>query len=149
MNKYLIICFFILLIILLFLIINKYYYRNNELKNINDYKINNFLVNNNNDDNNNNNNLLINDDIIIVTLYYASWCSHCKPVKHFFNDLIKKSPSENIIFNKLEYEEILKQPELSKKIRGFPTIIIYCKNKEIIYDGERNKESLINYLNDL
>jgi len=90
------------------------------------------------------------DQIINIILYYANWCSHCKPVKEFFDTLIDNSPNPKYNFSKIEHDEIVKKsPELFNKIVGFPTIIIYLDQKEIIYDGERNKQSLLEFLNNL
>lgn len=105
------------------------------------------------------NNLLNQDNIINyytdtnsikkVTLYYADWCSHCKPVHLYFNDLIKNYPESDIIFNQMEVSEFKSIPQIYNKISGFPTILIEFNGSELVYSGSRDQESLINYVKQL
>jgi len=83
-----------------------------------------------------------------ITLYYAKWCNHCHPVKAFFNELMKTN-SDNISYHTIENDEFKNIPNIYNKIEGFPTILIECNGQEIKYTGNRNKESLILFVNNL
>lgn len=83
-----------------------------------------------------------------ITLYYAKWCNHCHPVKEFFNELIKTN-TDAISYHAIENDELKNMPEIYNKIVGFPTILIEYNGTEIKYTGNRNKESLILFVNNL
>jgi hypothetical protein len=85
----------------------------------------------------------------IITLYYANWCSHCHHVLPFYNQLMEENDNNDIIYKKIENDELINNPEEMSKINGYPTILVNYKEKEYIYNGYRDKTSLIKYINDL
>jgi thiol-disulfide isomerase/thioredoxin len=84
-----------------------------------------------------------------VTLYYANWCSHCHNVLPYFNEIMNENKNENIIYRKIENDELLNNPQEMDKIQGYPTILINYKNKDYIYNGSRDKTSLLKYIYEL
>ena len=83
-----------------------------------------------------------------ITLYYAKWCSHCHPVKAFFNELIKTN-TNTISYNMIESDEFKNIPNIYNKISGYPTIIIEYNGQEIKYSGSRSKDALVDFVNKL
>ena len=60
-----------------------------------------------------------------------------------------ESNNNEVIYSIVESKELEKMPEIYNKIGGFPTIIIYYGNNEITYNGPRNKERLVEFINEL
>ena len=99
---------------------------------------------------------------IIIGKVYASWCSHCVELNKFWPNIIssvKKSlPNKNMIRfvsieetgldNKLNnfYKKYNITNSEKVKVNGYPTIF-KIKNGIITYfDGDRNEESLKNWI---
>jgi len=73
-----------------------------------------------------------------LTLYYADWCPHCHDMMPEWNKL--KSKYKDVKIEKLE------QKQTNVKVDGYPTIIFRDGNKMEVYDGERSKTAIVNYL---
>lgn len=69
-------------------------------------------------------------------MYYAEWCHHCKESKPEFQKLsqIKKINNKSVKCVAINYE----QNNMNENIEGYPTFILYVKNKKILYEGNRN-----------
>ena len=97
-------------------------------------------------DNNNQTNA---DFIGEIVLYYASWCGHCKntmPEWDKFTEYAKNSMT-NLKVTKINCENENEKICSQKEIKGYPTIILYPKNKPSVeYQGERNKGKLIEFI---
>ena len=83
-------------------------------------------------------------------LVYFYWkdCGHCKRFSPVWDEFTKKY-NGSIKLRKVEKDDIGAKDELEKyKIRGFPTIMLLDGNgghKD--FDGERNVDSLMSFLN--
>jgi protein disulfide-isomerase A6 len=83
-----------------------------------------------------------------IVLYYADWCPHCKnfsPIWEQFDNYVKRNfPSVKVSKMKCEggNEAICNQ----KGVNGFPTVILYYKNKEFKFDGNRTISSLADFI---
>ena len=84
---------------------------------------------------------------ISVILCYANWCSHCPLVKEWYDGLVDSSPRPNIQFTKFEESDI--PPQIFNLINGFPTILIIANGQNVIYPGERSREALLSYLDNI
>ncbi|AYV77155.1 MAG: thioredoxin [Barrevirus sp.] len=90
-------------------------------------------------------------DLGEIILYYASWCGHSRaflPEWAKFKDWAKTNlPGLKVTEIKCEdeNEELCKQREIG----GFPTVIFYPKNKNIIkFMKERSMQKLIEFVNE-
>ena len=81
-----------------------------------------------------------------VALYYADWCGHCQSFKSDWNKL-KPLVKEKYGGSCKEYEQS-SDPEImkSKKIKGYPTIMIRIGNNEEEYNGSRKVDAILNYI---
>jgi thiol-disulfide isomerase/thioredoxin len=79
-----------------------------------------------------------------LVLYYAEWCGWSQKILPVWEEL-EKNNKLNVTLKKIECE---KQPdEKCKSVQGYPTIIYYKDDKEIVFNGERTKENIITFLN--
>lgn len=92
--------------------------------------------------------VVINSDKNVLVEFYAPWCGHCKALAPVYEQLAKNFKSvENLLIAKIdgsanEVEDV--------QIEGFPILKFYpAGNKKAPedYDGERDIESLTDYLN--
>jgi len=81
----------------------------------------------------------------LMVLFYAPWCGHCKKFHPEYEKAALSLKKENIILAKVDAES---NKKLSKKynIESYPTIKAFIKKKEYTYDGERNEESVIDFM---
>jgi thiol-disulfide isomerase/thioredoxin len=84
-----------------------------------------------------------------LMLFKADWCGHCK---HFLPtwEKISKNTDLNVSFKIFDSDNNKKEIE-EYKISGFPTIMYKVNNKLIEYNGDRDensiKEFIISYKN--
>jgi thiol-disulfide isomerase/thioredoxin len=132
--------FFILFLILIiiYLIVKREYYS---------YDIQNDIQNDNNARQHYDNTQITqkNNDKNTLGIYYTEWCGYSR---HFLSDY--KSMESDI--KKLVNVDIVdcdKEPEKCRKnnVQGFPTLILHMKDKDIIYNGNRSQNDLIDFLN--
>ena len=84
-----------------------------------------------------------------AVLFYAPWCGHCKTIMPEWDNL-GKSNTSSVTISKVNCDE---QPDLANKhgVNGFPTIK-YLPNGindsagGVTYEGERNSQALVNWL---
>tara|TARA_Y100000992_G_C21210039_1_gene464968 strand:- start:49 stop:555 length:507 start_codon:yes stop_codon:yes gene_type:complete len=99
---------------------------------------------------------------VVIVMFFAEWCPHCHNVRPHWNEMKETILIENPNdFEITEYEDIhkdvgiqeLKNKYLDKEqelyIQGYPTIGGIKNGKYIEFNGERNKESLIEFAHKL
>ena len=84
-----------------------------------------------------------------AVLFYAPWCGHCKKMMPEWSNL-EQSNIPGITITKVNCDE---KPELANKhgVNGFPTIKYLPNGLDnssdgVTYDGERNSQALVNWL---
>jgi len=94
--------------------------------------------------------ILNNPDNKIFILIYADWCGHCRellPIWKIIQQEKNNSDNDNIIIASLESDYLDNFKDKLPSIDGFPTIYYIHKNIPEKYEGERNKEKLLNFIN--
>ena len=78
-------------------------------------------------------------------LFKAEWCGHCKAFKSTWNEL------QNNVDNKINFVtyDADKDAKIMKEynINGFPTLMIKSDNKIIEYNGNRDLNSIKDFIN--
>ena len=78
-------------------------------------------------------------------LFKADWCGHCKNFKSTWKEL------QNEIGNKVNFISVDADKDKEKitnfNIQGFPTLILQQKDKAIEYVGNRDLNSLKEFIN--
>jgi len=88
-----------------------------------------------------------------IVLYYALWCGYSKaflPEWQKFEEYANVN-LKNIRVTSLQCVDGNEATCHQKGVNGYPTVIIYPKNKSlkgITFEGQRNVESLIKFVND-
>jgi protein disulfide-isomerase-like protein len=79
-----------------------------------------------------------------VVLFYADWCGHCKALKPAFSQFEEKM-GKKIRIERVNADE---KPEIVKanNVQGFPTIILFKGDKRVVFEGERNLENLVEFV---
>jgi len=84
-----------------------------------------------------------------LKLYSVEWCGHCRRFKNK-NGVWEKIKNNKILKNKVKLIDIdgdEKQSEvMENNIEGYPTLILFLKNKKIVYNGERTEKDIIKFL---
>ncbi|VDK87931.1 unnamed protein product [Litomosoides sigmodontis] len=82
----------------------------------------------------------------VSAYFYAPWCAHCKrlaPVwEHVGHTLADRQSLVRVA--KLDCTRYTNTAS-ALNIRGYPTIIFFRNGKEMVYEGERKKESIIDF----
>lgn len=86
-----------------------------------------------------------------IRLFYADWCGHCKmfmPDWNKFTEYANKNFSDLVVekINGDSNKESVKKLIQEEGVDGFPTVIFYNNNKKIRYEGERNMQSLVEFI---
>ncbi len=97
--------------------------------------------------NDNNFNKTINKFENILVLFYASWCGHCKKFLPTYVKISQKLYEEKPRIN-LAKIEMSSNNEIKNifNISSFPTIKFFQKGKPYDYNGERDEDSMINWM---
>ena len=83
---------------------------------------------------------------IDIILFKADWCGHCKRFASTWEGMQKKYKNKyNFITIDSNETEQLK----SWNVRGFPTIYVKNKNTAIEYEGSREEEDIIKFVNEV
>ncbi|KAL3998535.1 Thioredoxin family protein [Acanthocheilonema viteae] len=90
--------------------------------------------------------LQVKNDGLWFVDFYAPWCAHCKrltPVwEHVGHALADRQSLVRVA--KLDCTRYTNTAS-ALNIRGYPTIIFFRNGKEMVYEGERKKESIIDF----
>jgi thiol-disulfide isomerase/thioredoxin len=77
-------------------------------------------------------------------LFKADWCGHCKHFKPTWEKL-QKEMKDQVEF--ITYDADTHKKEIQQyAIQGFPTLVLKTDNKAIEYNGERDIESLKEFI---
>jgi protein disulfide-isomerase A1 len=92
------------------------------------------------------NEIVYNPNKHVLLEYYASWCGHCKNLEPIYERVAANyKNNDKILIAKIEAT----LNELETPIDGFPTIKLYPaddKLNPIVYNGERNFESIVMFI---
>jgi protein disulfide-isomerase-like protein len=79
-----------------------------------------------------------------MVLFYAPWCPHCKSVMGDWAKLKDKAP-KHIKIAKVNCDE---KPHLASKhqVKGFPTIILFKDGQKHTFEGPRNLDNFLAFL---
>lgn len=78
-------------------------------------------------------------------LFKAEWCGHCKQFKSTW-DKLQKEMANKIEF--VTYDADTHKNEITEfGIQGFPTLVLKTGNKAIEYNGQRDIDSLKDFIN--
>jgi thiol-disulfide isomerase/thioredoxin len=82
---------------------------------------------------------------VYMLVYYAPWCGHCRNMVSDVKALANTLKDEGFMVGAINCE---RNSDLSDKIliESFPKIYFVKDNKAKKYDGDRDLESLVNYL---
>ncbi len=83
----------------------------------------------------------------VLGVYYTNWCGYSR---HFLSDL------ENGLQNDLEKHVTVRLFDCEKEenkeicqklgVRGFPTVILHTDKENIMYNGDRSHDDLMNFV---
>lgn len=78
-------------------------------------------------------------------VYYTEWCGYSR---HFLSDYKNMESDIKKLVN-VDLVDCDKEPEKCKKnnVQGFPTLILHMKDKDVVYNGNRSQNDLIDFLN--
>ena len=90
------------------------------------------------------------DNMAKLKLYYADWCGHCRKFKPTFDGELKKRIEKLNIPIKLVPVDCTTDNEEANKngVSGYPTLILEVNNESTIYEGEREPEQIIEFINE-
>lgn len=78
--------------------------------------------------------------------FYAPWCGHCKHLKPEYSELAKHYAEDKGI-TIAAMDATAHTPPSDFDVQGFPTLIYLTKDKkQIPYDGEREKEAMVEWI---
>jgi thiol-disulfide isomerase/thioredoxin len=79
-----------------------------------------------------------------VILYYWNSCGHCHRLMPIWNELLDKY--NNRQFYQIELDYMQQAPNEFRRITSFPHITAYYNGNKVIYDGDRNINSLSSFI---
>ena len=88
----------------------------------------------------------------VLSLYYAKWCGHCNTFKPTWEQIKTDQNNLNFIdFNTIDCSGDSKETTIystpnGTELDGFPTIILSINDKDKIYNGQRNKKAIEDYI---
>ena len=89
----------------------------------------------------------INNKNPTIYLFKASWCGHCKSFRENWNALANKYEDK---INFVLYDSDKNKKEMKEwRVQGFPTLIMRKGDKATEYNGDRDINSLINFIDNM
>jgi thiol-disulfide isomerase/thioredoxin len=83
---------------------------------------------------------------IDIILFKADWCGHCKRFASTWEQMQQKYKNK---YNFITIDSNEKEQIKNWNIRGFPTIYVKNKNTAVEYEGSREEEDIIKFVNDV
>ena len=80
-----------------------------------------------------------------LSLFKSEHCGHCINFKPLWNEL-QDELKDKINFRTFDAVENRKEMEMYS-IQGYPTLILERGNNKVEFNGHRNKENIINFIN--
>lgn len=79
-----------------------------------------------------------------IVLYYAMWCGYSKSFLPEWNKFEKwaESNAPNIEVVKIRCEDGTEAECAQKGVEGYPTVIVYKGENEVLFNGDRTEEGL-------
>lgn len=86
----------------------------------------------------------------IVVMYYAPWCHWCTKLKPVYNEFAaeyEQRNANNANAFKIASLDCESNKEIANELdlEGFPTIILYSRDKKVEYQGDRSKDALMKF----
>lgn len=78
-------------------------------------------------------------------LFKADWCGHCNEFKSVWNELISDVKLKKK-YNFITIDSTNKREIENYNIKGFPTLLLKKDDKIIEFNGNRNRETILNFL---
>jgi len=83
----------------------------------------------------------------VLGVYYTNWCGYSR---HFLSDLengLQKDLEKHVIVKLVDCEkDENKQLCNNLGVRGFPTVILHTSNDNIMYNGDRSRDDLMQFV---
>ena len=80
-------------------------------------------------------------------LFKAEWCGHCKSFKSDWEQL-NKDPELSKKINMVTFDSDKNQTEIKKfNVSGYPTIMLETNDKLVEYEGNRNVNNIKEFIN--
>lgn len=82
-----------------------------------------------------------------LVLFYAPWCSHCNHFQPIYEEAasLVKQADLHVDFAMLNGAVYTKSVE-TYQIKGFPTVILFSKGKQLVYNGKRVSSDIVAWL---
>ena len=84
-----------------------------------------------------------------LKLYSVEWCGHCRRFKKNGGEW-EKLKNNKLLKNNCKLVDVdgdENQSEVMENdIEGFPTLILFTKNKKIVYNGDRTEKEILKFL---
>lgn len=83
--------------------------------------------------------------------YHMNGCGHCVAMEEEWNKFVKEMSNQqniNIVNIEKSAADSGVSPDLTSKVEGYPTLILYTNNgkKQTMYEGERNADAFKSWL---
>jgi len=76
--------------------------------------------------------------------FYTPWCGHCKKLAPIWEELGATTRGDNVIIAKMDLQANSAPDDLN--IKGYPTLILFNKKEQILYEGARDLDAFKMFL---